>query len=205
MFIGTTEAINGNIKTLLRRGRGYKNLGYLLLLKAQRMAVTKTEFIVLQKPPKMRVSTNSCSEPKKSYEDIWPGGTVVVQNLKGRRQGNSSAEPKTLDLPGRRATRPRLLRDGKTASRGKRHLGVLTYFSLAEGNVVSTFQTRQGQIRRRSHRALGASHMARVLELDTQCPSLHPSWNHEFLTRLHLISPVLLLVAARWCRLLAQI
>jgi hypothetical protein len=42
------EAINGNIKTLLRRGRGYKNLGYLLL-KAQRLAVTKTEFIVLQK------------------------------------------------------------------------------------------------------------------------------------------------------------
>jgi len=29
-------------------GRGYKNLGYLLL-KAHRMAVTKTEFIVLQK------------------------------------------------------------------------------------------------------------------------------------------------------------
>ena len=45
---GVVEAINGNIKTLLRRGRGYKNLSYLLL-KAQRMAVTKTEFIVLQK------------------------------------------------------------------------------------------------------------------------------------------------------------
>jgi transposase len=45
---GMVEAINGNIKTLLRRGRGYKNLSYLLL-KAQRMAVTKTEFIVLQK------------------------------------------------------------------------------------------------------------------------------------------------------------
>jgi transposase len=45
---GVVEAINGNIKTLLRRGRGYKNLGYLLL-KAQRMAATKTEFIVLQK------------------------------------------------------------------------------------------------------------------------------------------------------------
>jgi len=43
---GVVEAIN--IKTLLRRGRGYKNLDYLLL-KAQRMAVTKTEFIVLQK------------------------------------------------------------------------------------------------------------------------------------------------------------
>ena len=45
---GVVEAINGNIKTLFRRGRGYKNLGYLLL-KAQRMAVTKTESIVLQK------------------------------------------------------------------------------------------------------------------------------------------------------------
>ena len=46
--LGVVEAINGNIKTLLRRGRGYRNLGYLLL-KAQRMDVTKTEFIVLQK------------------------------------------------------------------------------------------------------------------------------------------------------------
>src|SRR5208337_3425579 len=45
---GVVEPINGNIKSLLRRGRGYKNLGYLLL-KAQRLAVTKTEFIVLQK------------------------------------------------------------------------------------------------------------------------------------------------------------
>jgi transposase len=45
---GLVEAINGNIKTLLRRHRGYKNLRYLLL-KAQRMAVTKTEFLVLQK------------------------------------------------------------------------------------------------------------------------------------------------------------
>jgi transposase len=45
---GVVEAINGNIKTLLRRGRGYKNLRYLLL-KAQRMAVTKTEFVVFRK------------------------------------------------------------------------------------------------------------------------------------------------------------
>ena len=33
---------------LLRRGRGYKNLRYLLL-KAQRMAATKTEFVVFRK------------------------------------------------------------------------------------------------------------------------------------------------------------
>lgn len=46
--LGVVEAINGNIKTLLRRGRGYKNLRYLLL-KAQRMAATKTEFLVIKK------------------------------------------------------------------------------------------------------------------------------------------------------------
>jgi transposase len=45
---GVVEAINGNIITLLRRGRGYKNLRYLLL-KAQRMAATKTEFVVFRK------------------------------------------------------------------------------------------------------------------------------------------------------------
>jgi transposase len=45
---GVVEAINGNIKALLRRGRGYTNLRYLLL-KAQRQAATKTEFITLQK------------------------------------------------------------------------------------------------------------------------------------------------------------
>ncbi len=46
--LGMVEAINGNIKSLLRRGRGYKNLRYLLL-KAQRMAATKIEFIVFRK------------------------------------------------------------------------------------------------------------------------------------------------------------
>jgi transposase len=46
--LGVVEAINGNIKTLVRRGRGYKNLRYLLL-KAQRMAATKTEFVAFRK------------------------------------------------------------------------------------------------------------------------------------------------------------
>ena len=45
---GVVEAINGNIKALLRRGRGYTNLRYLLL-KAQRLAALKTEFLVLRK------------------------------------------------------------------------------------------------------------------------------------------------------------
>jgi transposase len=46
--MGVVEAVNGNIKSLLRRGRGYKNLRYLLL-KVQRMAVTKTEFVAFKK------------------------------------------------------------------------------------------------------------------------------------------------------------
>ena len=45
---GVVEAINANLKSLLRRGRGYKNLRYLLL-KARRMVATNTEFIALQK------------------------------------------------------------------------------------------------------------------------------------------------------------
>jgi transposase len=46
--IRVLEAVNGNIKALLRRGRGYRDTNYLLL-KAQRLAAT--EFVVLQKAP----------------------------------------------------------------------------------------------------------------------------------------------------------
>jgi transposase len=42
--MGVVEAVNGNIKSLLRRGRGYTNLRYLLL-KAQRMAASKAEIV----------------------------------------------------------------------------------------------------------------------------------------------------------------
>lgn len=45
--LGVVEAVNGNIKTLIRRGRGYKDLDYLLL-KTQRMAATRTEFVAFQ-------------------------------------------------------------------------------------------------------------------------------------------------------------
>jgi transposase len=46
--MGVVEAVNGNIKALLRRGRGYRDLNYLLL-KSQRLAATKTEFVAFQK------------------------------------------------------------------------------------------------------------------------------------------------------------
>lgn len=45
---GVVEAINGNIRMLINRGRGYKNMRYLLL-KAKRMAVTNTEYIAFRK------------------------------------------------------------------------------------------------------------------------------------------------------------
>ena len=45
---GVVEAINGNIRLLIHRGRGYRDKDYLLL-KAQRMAALKTEFVVFQK------------------------------------------------------------------------------------------------------------------------------------------------------------
>src|SRR6201997_2107359 len=41
---GVVEAINGNIRMMLNRGRGYQNLRYLLL-KVKRMVVTNVEFI----------------------------------------------------------------------------------------------------------------------------------------------------------------
>jgi transposase len=44
---GVVEALNGNIRMLINRGRGYKNVRYLLL-KAKRMVVTNAEFLELQ-------------------------------------------------------------------------------------------------------------------------------------------------------------
>jgi transposase len=45
---GVVEAINGNIRMLINRGRGYKDMRYLLL-KARRMAFTNTEYVAFQK------------------------------------------------------------------------------------------------------------------------------------------------------------
>jgi len=48
MPLGVVEAVNGNIKALLRRGGGYRDLN-CLLLKAQRLPATKTEFVAFRK------------------------------------------------------------------------------------------------------------------------------------------------------------
>jgi transposase len=48
---GVVEAINGNVRMMINRGRGYKNLRYLLS-KVRRMAVINAEYIALQKMAK---------------------------------------------------------------------------------------------------------------------------------------------------------
>jgi transposase len=48
---GVVEAINGNIRMMINRGRGYRNLRYLLL-KVRRMAVINAEYIALQRMAK---------------------------------------------------------------------------------------------------------------------------------------------------------
>jgi hypothetical protein len=60
--MGVVEAVNGNIKALLRRGRGYRDMNYLLL-KAQRLAATKTEFVASRKPRRMHTLADCCAEP----------------------------------------------------------------------------------------------------------------------------------------------
>jgi transposase len=48
---GVVEALNGNIRMLINRGRGYKNVRYLLL-KAKRMVVANTEFLAVHQVKK---------------------------------------------------------------------------------------------------------------------------------------------------------
>ena len=49
---GVVEAVNGNIRILINRGRSHKNLRYLLL-KAQRMAVIDVEFTAVRSVKKV--------------------------------------------------------------------------------------------------------------------------------------------------------
>jgi transposase len=48
---GVVEAVNGNIRMLINRGRGCKNLRYLLL-KAKRVAVTNVAFLAVRRAAK---------------------------------------------------------------------------------------------------------------------------------------------------------
>jgi transposase len=49
--MGVVEAVNGNIRMLINRGRGYKNLRYLLL-QAKRLAVSNLELVAVRRTVK---------------------------------------------------------------------------------------------------------------------------------------------------------
>jgi len=49
--MGVVEAVNGNLRMLINRGRGYRNLRYLLL-KAKRLSVSNLELLAVRRIPK---------------------------------------------------------------------------------------------------------------------------------------------------------
>ena len=55
---GVVEAVKGNIRMLINRGQGYKNMRYLPL-KAKRMAATKTEFVAFSETGEGRIACES--------------------------------------------------------------------------------------------------------------------------------------------------
>jgi hypothetical protein len=59
---GVVEAVNGNIKPLIRQGRGYRNLRYLPL-KAQRTAALRLEVVVLRGAALVQAPSHSRAEP----------------------------------------------------------------------------------------------------------------------------------------------
>jgi hypothetical protein len=67
---GVVEAVYGNIRMLIKRGRGYNNLRYLLL-KAKRMAMTNVEFIAVHGQGSLRRAAESMCQEE--------GGTVFAQ------------------------------------------------------------------------------------------------------------------------------
>jgi hypothetical protein len=58
--MGVVEAVNGNIRMLINRGRGYKNLRYLLL-KAKRLAVSNLELLAVRRIAKAAKYAHSVS------------------------------------------------------------------------------------------------------------------------------------------------
>jgi hypothetical protein len=85
---GVVEAINSNIRMLINRGRGYKNMRYLLL-KAKRMVVTNTQYVAFQRIRKMRPPTNSSGEPVLA---LWSTAACIQVRLKVRAPRASAVE-----------------------------------------------------------------------------------------------------------------
>jgi hypothetical protein len=61
--MGVVEVVNGNIKALLRRGRGYSNLDYLLLKSPTPGSHQDPIHCSPESRLKMQTFSNSCAEP----------------------------------------------------------------------------------------------------------------------------------------------
>ena len=98
--LGVVEAINGNIKSLLRRGRGYRNLRYLLL-KAQRIA-PRTNSLTLGRPYSKWASVEFLLRSSKTHQRC-AGECAPVRGM--HRPGNETREnishpPHMLEVSG---------------------------------------------------------------------------------------------------------
>jgi hypothetical protein len=89
------EAIDGSMKSLLRRGRGYKKLCYPLL-KAHLIAATRSEFVAFRaKRPKMPLPSDSCAEPLKQ---VGSGETAIISVLlRDRQNAGATARAQTSE------------------------------------------------------------------------------------------------------------
>ena len=77
--LGVVEAVNANIKALLRRGRDYRNLTYLLL-KAQRLAATRTQLIAFQKAAQNGPSYRFSSRAYFFWIGDWRSGCSCLRH-----------------------------------------------------------------------------------------------------------------------------
>jgi len=80
---GVVEAINGNIRTLINRGRGYKNMRYLLL-KARRMSVTNTEYVAFQKIRKAAQNATSYEFLRRALFTSKVSGSTPLSVLRSK-------------------------------------------------------------------------------------------------------------------------
>jgi len=79
----------------MRRGRGYKNLCYLLL-KAHLIAATRSEFVAFRaKRPKMPLPSDSCAEPLRR---VGSGETAIITALlRDRQNAGATARAQTSE------------------------------------------------------------------------------------------------------------
>ena len=87
--MGMVEAVNGNIRMLINRGRGYKNLRYLLL-KAKRLAVSNLELLAVAQNRESRVISPTLSDSRSELEK------ETIQDLFRRKLATCEKDVSTI-------------------------------------------------------------------------------------------------------------